>query len=512
MKILIDRTSGAPLYQQVRDALKGMILEGVLRPGDELPASRILARTLGLNRGTITAAYDELVSDGLLHRHVGRGTYVSNREQLTPALATVKPAPARPAGGRYRWNELFANDPLKDRDPMAAEIAHWTGRAGMISFAGGVPDMALFPADEFRQAMNRALREEGAALLNYGTMSGYKPFIELLRHHLLDRGVGAVPEEILIVNGSQQGIDIATRTFVAPGDVIAVEDPTYYGALNLFRTLRARIVPIPVDNDGMDVAAFEKVLERERPKLLYTMPTFQNPTGVSMSLARRRRLVQVAAEHNVPILEDDFEADLQYEGDNIPPLKGLPEGRDVIYTGTFSKMLFPGIRLGWMVAPALVIERLAAAKQAADLSTSLLFQAAMVRFAEGRALNRHADMVQAEYRRRRDALLKALQAEMPAGVSWTRPAGGFSLVVRLPAGVDSSQILPRAAEKGVLYTAGRVFSLSGDSRLLRLSFGSTKTDLIPEGVRRLAQVVKEDLARAERNTARRAVGVMVPPV
>lgn len=512
MKILIDRNSGAPLYQQVRDALKGMILEGVLRPGDELPASRILARSLSLNRGTITAAYDELVGDGMLHRHVGRGTFVADREQLTPALAAARPSTNRLGAGRYRWTELFANDPLKDRDPLASEMAHWSTRPGMISFAGGVPDMTLFPADEFRQALNRALREEGAALLNYGTMTGYKPFIEMLRHYLLERGVGAVPEEILIVNGSQQGIDIVTRTFVAPGDVIAVEDPTYYGALNLFRTLRARILPIPVDNDGLDVAAFEKLLERERPKLLYTMPTFQNPTGVSMSLARRRRLVQVAAEHNVPILEDDFEADLQYEGDNIPPLKGLPEGREVIYTGTFSKMLFPGIRLGWIVAPAMVIERLAAAKQAADLSTSLLFQAAMVRFAEGRMLSRHAGTVQAEYRKRRDALLIALQREMPPGVTWTRPAGGFSLVVRLPAGIDSTAILPRAAEKGVLYTAGRVFSLSGDSRMLRISFGSVKEEKIPEGIRRLAQVVKEDLARQERNAGRRAVGVMAPPV
>ena len=222
MKILIDRQSGAPLYQQVQAALKGMILEGVLRPGDELPASRILAKSLGLNRGTITAAYDELVADGLLHRHVGRGTYVSNREQLTPALASVKPAAPRPGGGPYRWNELFANDPLKDRDPMAAVMAHWTGRPGMISFAGGVPDMTLFPADEFRQAINRALKEEGAALLNYGTMSGYKPFIELLRHHLLDRGVRALPAEILIGNGPPHRIDLVTRTFVAPGAGIAV--------------------------------------------------------------------------------------------------------------------------------------------------------------------------------------------------------------------------------------------------------------------------------------------------
>jgi 2-aminoadipate transaminase len=511
MKILIDRHSSRPLYQQLRDALRNLILEGALAPGDELPASRVLARTQGLNRGTVTTAYDELVSEGLLHRHVGRGTFVCAREKLDEALGKKRTGTHSDAG-TLRWKELFAYDALKDQDPLAPEMARWAARPGIISFAGGIPDTALFPAEEFRLAMNRALRQGGAGLLQYGSISGYRPFVEFLRRHLVERGVAASSEEILVVNGSQQGIDLISRTFVAPGETIVVEDPSYHGALNLFRTLRARILPVAVDSDGLDVAALARLLDKERPKLLYTMPTFQNPTGASMSLERRRRLVELATERSLPILEDDFDGDLIYEGEHLPPLKGLPGGRDVIYTGTFSKVLFPGIRLGWVVAPPPVIERLAAAKQAADLSTSLLFQAAMVHFAQGRRLARHAERVRAEYHRRRDALLKALAEEMPEGVTWSKPAGGFSMVVRLPRPVDAAELLPRAAAAGVIYTPSRVFSLSGESGLLRLSFGHVKLEAIPQGVKRLAGALREEMGRVERSSDRQAMEALAPPV
>jgi DNA-binding transcriptional MocR family regulator len=382
----------------------------------------------------------------------------------------------------------------------------------MINFSAGVPDQSLFPTDDFRLAINRALREEGSRLLQYGTMSGHAGFIEFLRHYLVEKGVGALPEEILVVNGSQQGIDMVTRTFVNPGDGIVVEDPSYHGALNLFRSFRPRLLPVPVDSEGLNVDALERLLEQERPRLLYTMPTFQNPTGVSMTLERRRRLLQITNAHQIPVMEDDFDGDLIYGGDNLPPLKGLPEGKDVIYTGTFSKVLFPGIRLGWVVAPPPVIERLAAAKQAADLSTSLLFQAAMVHFVQGRTLSRHADRVRAEYKRRRDVLLDALKKEMPRGVTWTLPAGGFSLVVRFPAPVDTAALLPRAVARGVMYTAGRMFSLSGDTRLLRLSFGTTGVTEIPAGVKRLAAALNEEMGHVRKNGARRAASPIAPPV
>jgi DNA-binding transcriptional MocR family regulator len=487
MRIALDRESGSPLYQQVRDALRARIADGTLAPGSELPASRTLARTLDVNRGTVTLAYDELVASGLLYRHVGRGTFVSNS---LPATTEARSAPPP----QIRWEDKLALDPLRTRDPVFDEVARFAAQPGTISFAGGHPDSSLFPLDEFRKALGAALKEEGKKLLNYGTPGGSAPFVELLRRILLDRGIAAAPSEILVVNGSQQGIDLVARLLVRPGDTVLVEDPTYHGALNVLRALGARVVGIPVDEEGLSVAALERALERERPKLLYTMPTFQNPTGVRLSLARRTRLVALAARHELPVLEDDFKGDLGYEGEELPPLRALPEGRDVIYAGTFSKMLFPGVRLGWLVAPAPLVARLALAKATVDLSSSLIFQAAMIRFARGTRLERHAERVRGEYRKRRDALLEALEEEMPRGTTWTRPAGGFSLAARVA--LDTSELLPRAAERGVVFTPGKVFSVSGDPCSMRLSFGGLRVEQIREGVKRLAAAVKGARASA----------------
>lgn len=488
MRIPIDRESTEPLYQQVKDALKRLVHEGTLAPGTELPASRVLARTLDVNRGTVTLAYDALVSEGLLYRHVGRGTFVSTRLPIPTKASTPAAAPSR-----LRWEERLVLDPLRLRDPILSELARFAAQPGTISFAGGHPDAAFFPLDEFRRSLNGALKEEGKKLLNYGTPGGSPGFVDLLRRILLDRGIAAVPDEILVVNGSQQGIDLVGRLLVGPGDTVIVEDPTYHGALNVFRALGARIVGVPVDHEGLDVSALERLLDSEalrgsRPKLLYTMPTFQNPTGVRLSLSRRRKLVALAAKHELPIFEDDFKGDLGYEGEELPPLRALPEGRDVIYAGTFSKMLFPGVRLGWLVAPPVLVGRLSAAKSNVDLSSSQIFQAAMLRFAKGTRLERHAERVRNEYRRRRDALLAALEEEMPRGTTWTRPAGGFSMAVRVS--MDTAELLPRAAERGVVFTPGRVFSVSGDGHSLRLSFGGVRQDQIKEGVKRLASAVK----------------------
>jgi DNA-binding transcriptional MocR family regulator len=496
MRLAIDRSGTRPLYQQVRDALRALIAEGKLEPGRELPASRALAGTLRVNRGTVTAAYDELVAQGLLERHVGRGTFVAQGLDLERLRERERPATA--AADRLSWEGLFARDPLRDRDPILAELGKLSARPGVISFAGGYPDASFFPVDEFRRAVNGALRDEGGALLQYTASGCHAAFLEALKHLLLERGLAPAEDEILVTNGSQQGIDLVARLFLAPGESVVVEDPSYHGALASFRAAGARLVPVPVDDEGLEVAALARTLERERPRLIYVMPTCQNPTGVNLSIARRRRLLELAREHAVPIFEDDFKGDLQYDGDPLLPLRAEPDGQDVIYAGTFSKILFPGMRLAWLVAPPPVVARLAALKQSADLASSPLFQAAITRFARGRALERHLLTVRREYRRRRDTLLSALEREMPDGATWSRPKGGFSLLVRLPAPLDAAELLPHAAAKGVVYTPGRVFSLGGAAPALRLSFGSVKSVQIPEGVRRLAAVVREALKSARR--------------
>ena len=507
MRLFIDRGSSRPLYEQVGDSLRGLIAGGKLEPGDELPASRTLAETLQVNRGTVTAAYDALVAEGILERHVGRGTFVADGQALERLRERTEPQAPAP---RLAWEGRFGRDPLRDRDPIMAEVARHAARPGTISFAGGYPDPAFFPTDDFRRALNSVLRESGGSILQYGTTGGHAPFMDLLKRLLLERGIASGQDELLVTTGSQQGIDLVARLLLTPGSTVVVEDPTYHGALAAFRAAGARPVPVPVDSDGLDVAALARALERERPALIYCMPTAHNPTGSNLSLARRRRLLELSREHAVPILEDDFKGDLQYDGEPLPPLRGLPGGEDVIYAGTFSKMLFPGTRLAWLVAPPPVVARLAALKQSADLSSSVLLQAAIARFAEGRALERHLANVRREYRKRRDVLLVALEREMPQGVTWSRPVAGFSLLVRLPAPLDAAELLGSAATHGVVYTPGRVFSLGAETRSLRISFGNVKAVHLVEGVKRLAATFKDALRTARRSPGRVSGGALAP--
>jgi DNA-binding transcriptional MocR family regulator len=306
----------------------------------------------------------------------------------------------------------------------------------------------------------------------------------------------ARPEEILIVNGSQQGFDLIARTFLDPGDVMAVEEPTYPRALQAFRACGAQLVPVPWTATGPDIEAFERVLMRHRPKLFYCQPSCHNPTGLAMTADTARAVLIAAARHQVPVVEDGFDPSLHYGERPAVPLRARDRDGLVLYIGTFSKVLFPGLRLGWLVAPPPVIERLAAAKQLSDLHTSALLQAAVHRFCERRLLERHAARAAREYGRRRRLLLEALRRRMPEGVTWTEPVGGFSLLVTLPAGIDATALLSRASERGVAFTPGASFFLDGrGDSTLRLSFSSVPASRIDEGVRRLADVVRESLRR-----------------
>jgi DNA-binding transcriptional MocR family regulator len=339
--------------------------------------------------------------------------------------------------------------------------------------------------------LNQVVRAEGAALLQYPPGGdGYAPLCAYLATYLLRFGVEARAEDILVVNGSQQGFDLIARTFIDPGDVVAMEQPTYPRAIAVFRAAGAQLVPVPWDREGPSAEALEQVLARHRPKLFYCQPTAHNPTGVTMSPGRARSVLDVATRHHVPVVEDGFDGSLYY-GDRRPlPLRALDRNGLVLYIGTFSKVLFPGLRLGWLVAPPPVVERLRAAKQLADLGTSPLIQAAVHRFCERRLLDRHIARIAREYDRRRTALLEALDRHMPEEVTWTEPRGGFSLLVTLPAGCDAAALMPRAFRRGVSFTPGaRFFMDGGGDGTARLSFSSVPVRRIEEGVKRLAEAL-----------------------
>jgi 2-aminoadipate transaminase len=493
MHIPLDRQKPVPLARQIETHLERLIQDGLLAPDVKLPATRELARALGVNRAVVIEAYEELVAAGLARSHVGQGTFVARR---AGGHASAAAAAQRPS---IDWAALYSHAAqlTAAEDDRRRAVAVPPGlRGDVISFAGGMPDSALFPVDGFRRVLNGVIRDEGEILLQYYPVAGYPPLRRYLSAYLLRFGLEARPEEILIVNGSQQGFDLIARTFLDPGDVMAVEEPTYPRALQAFRACGAQLVPVPWTATGPDIEAFERVLMRHRPKLFYCQPSCHNPTGLAMTADTARAVLIAAARHQVPVVEDGFDPSLHY-GERPPvPLRARDRDGLVLYIGTFSKVLFPGLRLGWLVAPPPVIERLAAAKQLSDLHTSALLQAAVHRFCERRLLERHAARAAREYGRRRRLLLEALRRRMPEGVTWTEPVGGFSLLVTLPAGIDATALLSRASERGVAFTPGASFFLDGrGDSTLRLSFSSVPASRIDEGVRRLADVVRESLRR-----------------
>ena len=504
----LDRDRPVPLARQIQAYFERLIRERQLVAGMKLPATRELARDLGVNRATVALAYEELVAAGLARAHVGQGTFVASRREPAAAARSTAPRTATPRAP-VDWSALLsrsarviaADDGYR---PLAAS------GAGLISFAGGMPDSALFPTDAFRRVLNQVVRDDGAALLQYYPAGGYPPLRRYIASYLLRFGVEARPDEILIVNGSQQGFDLVGRTFIDPGDSVAIEQPTYPRAMQVLRAFGAELLAVPWDADGPRAEVFGRVLARHAPKLFYCQPTGHNPTGLTMSAARARDLLAAASEFQVPIVEDGFDGNLYYGRRPATPLKALDRDGLVIYVGTFSKVLFPGLRLGWVVAPPPVIERLEAAKQLTDLHTSALIQAAVHRFCERRLFERHVSRATTEYARRRSALLTALARRMPPGVTWTEPAGGFSLLLTLPPGHDARAVLDEAVSRGVAFTPGDVFFAdSGEPRTLRLAFAALATARIDDGARRLAEAIRAAQRRGPQRVAERATVPLV---
>jgi 2-aminoadipate transaminase len=394
------------------------------------------------------------------------------------------------AAGEINWHQCFSRRARLSSAWRLPDLAPYRPGEEVISFAGGMPDSSLFPIGAFRQVLNQVLRTEGPGLLQYSPASGYPPLRRFLAAYLLQKGIVVHDSDILIVNGSQQGLDLVARTLLDPGDRVLVEGPSYPGALQIFRTYQAEMLTVPVGDDGIRRDLLEGLMSRHTPKCMYVMPTFQNPTGVTISLEGRRELLAMAAKAQVPIIEDDFHNELRYDGSPVMPLRGLDRNGLVIAIGTFSKILFPGLRVGWIVAPPEVMERLIVAKRVSDLHTSALIQAAIYHFCRRRLLDQHMERMRLEYRRRRDLLIQALQRYCPDGVTWTHPQGGFSLLLTLPSGLDSQTLLPEAAREGVLYTPGALFYADGGGRYqLRLSFSDVPPDRIEEGVQRLSKVI-----------------------
>lgn len=371
---------------------------------------------------------------------------------------------------------------------------------GKLSFTFGFPDPASLPASEIAEATTRVLASRGRAALQYGDNNGYSGLIRVLLDKLKrDQGIEAGPENILITAGGSQAIALLLDAFVDWGDTICSEMPTWLGAVQAFANVGANVVSIPVDADGTDVAALRVELARLRdrgitPKFVYAISNFQNPTGVTMTLERRQELLKLVQEAGTMLIEDDAYFDLRYAGENLPSIYSLDDSGSVIYMGTFSKTMGPGMRLGWIVAPAEVIQRVAALK--VDGGTNV-FGAHVAADWLPQGLLPHVGRLRDVYHRRRDIMLAALEAHMPPGVTWTTPDGGFFIWVTLPEGVDTTRMHPQTQELGAEYLPGATCFVDGTgANQLRLSFSFVEDDRIEEGIRIIASVVAGEIQEA----------------
>jgi 2-aminoadipate transaminase len=399
-----------------------------------------------------------------------------------------------------RYAGLFAERTGVMRSSAMRDLMSITARPEVISLAGGLPDTSTFPPKSFAAQMTRIAQESVAEALQYGPTEGFEETVDCILQVMGAEGMLPDPQDVIVTTGGQQAIDLVCKTLIDPGDVVICEAPTYPGAVPVFCSYQADVVQVECDEDGMRIEDLEAVLARldaegRRPKFVYSVPSFQNPAGVSMSLARRRRLVELARSREMLVVEDNPYGLLRFGGEPLPPLYQLDGGDFVIYIGTFSKILSPGIRLGWAVAPPPVMEKVVLGKQAADLCTSTLTQY-FVReyFAEGR-WREYIESLCGVYRARRDAMIAALTEFFPPGASWTEPQGGLFIWATLPEFIDTGDLLARALRDDVAFVPGQAAYVdeSRGRNSMRLNFSGVDEAEIREGVRRIGKVIAEQV-------------------
>jgi 2-aminoadipate transaminase len=400
------------------------------------------------------------------------------------------------------WEHRYAQRTQRMTGSAIRELLKLTENPNIISFGGGMPAPDVFPVEAFREACDKVLTDFGSTALQYGSTDGYLPLREQIARHSARYGICVTPENILITSGSQQALDLLGSIFINPGDRILVESPTYLGALQAWNAYGAEYVTVPSDEYGMRTDALEEAL-RYGPKFIYVLPNFQNPTGVTLATERRQQLIELADRYGVPIIEDDPYGQLRYEGEHLPSVVVLDDQfrgnnggcyhGNVIYLSTFSKILAPGIRLAWVIAPPPVIRKLALAKQGADLHTPTFNQIVAHEVSKGGFLDRHIKVIRQCYSERRDVMLAAMDRFFPPEVHWTHPEGGLFLWATVPEWLDTTTLLKTAIEEEqVAFVPGTsFFPCGGGQNTMRLNFSNATPEKIQEGISRLGRVLSE---------------------
>jgi 2-aminoadipate transaminase len=505
--IQLERSNGVPLYRQICQRLREAILSGELPEGVRLPTERALAGELGINRTTVMNAYNELASEGLVEGHVGRGTLVRRNhfgyddEHFDTVASWLL---GLPAGER----ELLGPDAR-----LLSELASMTDRKEIISMAAATPARDLLPAEILNAIFADGLINARQSALGYCPVEGLNSLRRGIAERMRQRGVAIDAQHILILSGSTQGIGLTGRLLLNPGDEVVVEVPTYLGAIQTFRSLGMRIIGVPTDSDGMRVDLLESILVRHRPRLIYTLPTFQNPSGVVMSPERRRRLLLLAKRYQTPILEDDPYGEIYFDGKERQPLKALDTNGQVLYLSTFSKTLAPGLRVAWFAAPEPMIERLSLHKQVFDLNTNAIGQWAVSEILRRGLMADHLSILRQRYQQKRDLMLEAIRTHWPKDVRVNSPSGGFHLWCRLPGDMRARTLLREAAHERVAFVIGEPFHVDGGGQQqFRLSFPHLEEEHIEEGIRRIGNAMKRLRAQRARHPEQQSLQVEHVPM
>ena len=515
MPITLNRHSSVPLYRQLVNALREDIVSGALAANYKLPPERELAERLGVNRATVLQAYQQLKSEGLIASHVGRGTFVCASDDRQ--------------GGAPPWQILFSDysNRFTYHDIAAADQAQQAPDA--IDFATGSQNPADIPDDLLRSVSIRAFESADFHSTQESPIEGFPQLRELLADHMTQRGVRCDADNVMVLSGAEQGLDLCVRAFVNPGDCVLVEQSTFFPALQAFRSADARVIGVPIDEHGMRTDLLDGYCKRFHPKLIFTIPTFQNPSGATMPLRRRREIVETAMRYQCLVIEDDPYGELCYSGRtdgigsisnagnagiaSIPgnasgagkasgapsqrpreltPLKGMENAGYVIYLSTFSKTVTPGLRTGWLVADSHVIARIAALRRMIDQHTSSSSQLICMELLSSGRIGRHIGRLCEIYGHRRDLMLDALRRYAPDGMRWNTPLGGYYLWARLPDGLRAARLLDDARHAGVTFMPGDMFAVDeDDSSHIRLNFVRPDSRQIAPGIRLLCDTIAE---------------------
>lgn len=483
MKIQIDKKKKIPLYKQIAEQIQAQITSGEIPGGFPFPSERQLADALGVNRTTVLNAYKELKADGLMASHVGRGTVAVSAENGRPGRTGYPKEPI--------WEYLYS-DYVKNHDPFDVnkylEIAN---QKDVISFAAGIASFENLPVQAFAGIEKELLSRQKELLVS--PVAGFSSLRKAISSYMQKRSCFCQPSEIMVLSGSQQGIDLIARAFLNPGDIVLLEEPSFFPAIQSFRAAGAKMMAVPMEADGMDMDILEQLLSRYRPKFLYTMPTYHNPSGICMSLPKRIRLLEMAAGYGVPVVEDDPYGELYFDGQPLSPLKSMDTNGCVLYLSTFSKTISPGLRLGWICANKKLIQKFCTIRQLMDLHTNCVSQQIVERFLTGGGMADYLSLIRREYEERRNIMTGALSKYAPPGLSWNIPSGGYYLWCTLPDGLSAEVLAPKAAEKGVAILPGMPSYLTGQKgeSHIRLNYTFPPKNRIAEGVRILCNGIQE---------------------